>query len=242
MAEFETATLYVELDALFDTRMVVLKSFGLDKVEKHVPRGYYQRIIDSFDDISLEAFEARYQERNIETLRESLITPVADYIYDFGRRTLVALVSSPFRRQPKVLVNTYPYKLDETSIKTIIEGLRIVTKETVDIELTYITPEELTPHYVKEHFVQMVMYSYWDWLETHAKNKKWESERCPLVTLIGPRLVRSKTALRDAKVRDVFAAVETYTRLFIKLTLYPVSFFSADTNRIKARLKEGSGV
>lgn len=242
MAEFEFATLYVDLDALFDTRMVVLKSFGLDKLEQHVPRGYYGRVIDSFGVISLEEFEARYAQRDIETLRQALVTPVAAHIYDFARRTLVALVSSPFRRQPKVLVNTYPYRLDEVSMASIVEGLKIVTKNTIDIELSYIPLEDITPAYVKDNYIQMVMYSYWEWLEIHAKNKNWETERCPLVTLIGPQLVRSSAALRDAKVRDVFGVIETYTRVFIKLQLYPVNFFSADINRIKERLKEDKGV
>jgi len=240
MAEFETATLYVELDALFDTRMVVLKSFGLDAIETHVPRGYYTRVIDSFGDITLEAFEERYAKRNINTLREALITPVAGHIYDFARRTLIALVSSPFRRQPKVFVNTYPYQLDEVSAASIVEGLKIVTKNTIDIEVAYLPLEKITPQYVKDNYIQMVMYSYWEWLETHAKNKNWETTRCPEITLIGPRVIRSMSALRDAKVRDVFGVVETYSRVFVKLQLYPVNFFSADVTRIKERLKEKS--
>lgn len=233
MADFQSINIYVDIDALFDTRMVTLMDFGIDKVEHHVPRDYYEREMDCFEGITLEEFEERYNKRDINTLKRAVITPIAAYIHDFAKRTLVALVSSPLRRQPKVCLNLYPYILDEKSVEMIILGLRAVTKNIIDVEAIYMTPEELTPQHVKENFAQLVMYSYWNWLEIHSLNKNLEHCSCPSVGLIGPQLVREKKATRSTTF-DIYGAIETYTRLFIKLQLYPISMFNADVRRMKS--------
>lgn len=233
--DFEASTIYVDIDALFDTRAATLNKFGIERAKVAIASNYYDRIYDEFEGIETDTYFKAYQSRDVLTLKDAMVTPVARMIYLFAKQTLEALVSSPYRRQPKVFLNTYPYRLEEETVRYIVAGLRAITKNIIDVEVGYLTLEEMTPRYVKQHYAVMVMYAYWDWLEVHAQNQNLTQTQCPQVTLIGPRLVKSKEAAQKLSGQDVFTAIETYTSLFIKLQLYPVNIFCVDLNRLKDR-------
>lgn len=231
--DLQTSAIYVDLDSLFDTRLAVLHNLGIKGLDRVITSQYYDRTYDEFEGIETEIFKEAYEKRNLDTLVNALITPVARHLYQFGRQTLIALVASPYRRQPKVVVNIHPYVLSPESEHFIINGVRAVTKNIMDVELISVPLESLTPSYVKQNYVQMVMYAYWEWLECHAANGLLAETQCPEVTLIGPQLVKSKKAALELKGVDVFATIESYTSLFIKLTLSPVSLFCVDLDRLK---------
>lgn len=92
---------------------------------------------------------------------------------------------------------------------------------------------ELTPGYVKSKYVFVVMYEYWKWLETHSENKLLADVQLPEVTMIGPAILKSKEAAEKLSGINPFKAVEQYTSLYIKLSLYPISKFSVDIKRAK---------
>lgn len=234
MSDFETASIYIDLDSLFDTRMATLALMGVSAVESALADGYYNRFFDEFEGVDTEAFKERYAKRNSETLRQSMVTQNVELLRKFAKQTLVALVSSPLQRQPKAVVNTYPYELTESEIELIVLGLRAATKSMMDIEVIHVSLEKLTPSYVKANFVQMVMYSYWEWLDIHAGNGNLANTQCHNVQLIGPAIVKSREAARLLKGTSIFQVIESYTGLFIKLTLCPVSVYCMDLDRLKA--------
>lgn len=236
--DFEIATCYIDLDTLFDTRMATIHQFGLEAVEKTYKGGYCDRISDEFDGVDTDKFNEAYRNRNIETLKQAMITPVVEVILQFAKQTLVALVSSPFRRQPKVIINIYPYKLSDEAVVSIITGMRIATERLMDIEVINMSPEELTPEYVKANFILMAMYDSIGWLDIHSKNQNLVKTQCPQVTLIAPELFRSKEALRTISVEMATTAIEKHASLFIKLILYPMRTFCIDMNRMKASIKK----
>lgn len=235
MADFETASIYVDLDSLLDTRMGTLYQFGIKAVEKTVASGYYERRYDEFEGVDTEVFKKAYAERNAATLLNSMVTTVCELVTNFGKQTLLALVSTPLRRQPKVFLNVYPYVLGEDVQLLLIAGLKQATEGLLDIEVGYMAPEELTPDYVKSHFLQVIMYSYWEWLEIHAQNGNFEKTQCPQVTLFGPAIVQSKEAYKALEGQNVFNALEAYSSLFIKLQLLPVKMYCVDLIRLKTK-------
>lgn len=239
--ELEKAVIYIDLDSLFDTRMATLLKLGADKIEKNIPHGYYERHADSFIDVADEDFAKAYQARDEETLRLAVITPVMGHVCDFIRRTNVATTTTPFERDPKVIINTYPYQLSDVMISSIVEGVKIVTKGSADIEAQSLSFEALTPSYIKKNFVQMVMYHYAHWAEVNLANESLLKEQCSMVQLVGPMLMKSKEAVKEMSGVNVYAATQNYFRPFINLTLFPVNFFCADMNRMKAMVKKENG-
>ena len=228
----EFSTIYVDLDALFDTRVAVLETFGTEAMEQAVVRGYYYRVYDEFEGISTEQFKERYLNRDASILKKALVTPVARLIHLFGKQTLSAYIGSPYQRQPKVVLNTFPYKLSLSDDRALIAGLRAVTKNLLDIEIIHHPLEQITPTHVRQTYASMVMYSYWEWLDVHSLNRNLVESKCQQVALIGPRLVKSKEAAKKLEGQDVFTAIETYTGLFIKLQLYPANVFCVDMDRL----------
>lgn len=235
MAEFETSSIYVDLDCLFDTRLATLATFSIEAVENAVANGYYSRLYDDFDGVDKAAFDEAYKKRSTQTLKNSLVTAVPEILKNFAKQTLVALVSTPFRRQPVAVVNTYPYRLSEEEVNLIIAGLSAATDKLLDIKVVHLAPEELTPSFIKANFVQVVMYSYWEWLDIHAENGNLTQVQCPNITLIGPAIVKDKDAAKALTGQDVFSALESYVGLFIKLTLFPINVYCVDLQRLKDR-------
>jgi hypothetical protein len=229
----EQASIYIELDALLDTRLATLFQMDPVQTQRVIQTGYFSRLYDEFEGFDGDAFKQAYGQRNLSTLKDAVATQAIDFINFFSAQTLKALVTSPFRRQPRAVINVYPYPLDDTVIPVLIQGVRAATKRMIDIEVVYLPLEEVTPHLLKSHYVVAVMYAYWEWLEAHALNRNLEKVQCPEITLIGPALLKSKDAAHQLKEIDPFKVVERYTEPYIKLRLYPAEKFSYDFRRHK---------
>ena len=231
--------IYVSLDALFDTRLATIYKIAPDKVQEILATGYLQRNYDEFEGVDTEVYQRAYRERDAMTIANSVITDAPRMIKFFAEQTLKARVGTPFRMQPVVRINIHPYKLPEAAITSIIQGVRILTENLIDIEIIDIPLSELTPKHVKDNYATLVMYEYWEWLECHSENKNLATTFCPEITLIAPAIVRSKEAWNAVKDVDVYGAIEEYSSMFIKLNLYPVSAFSGNIQRkIETQEKE----
>jgi len=235
--DFEAVSFYADLDAVFDTRLAVLHRLGVEKAFEAITNGYFQRKYDEFHGVDTEAFKAAYAARDVSVLTQSMSTSVFDLIDLFIKETLSAVVSTPFRRQPKLIINTYPYILTEEQEHVLMHGFIARTKHLADIELISSPYEELTPDWVKRTCSHLAMYNYWDWLEVHSQNRLLESAKCTSIRLYGPQLVKSKEAMEQLKHESVFDAIETYSGMFIKLTLLPVQVFCTDLERYTKRHK-----
>ena len=232
--ELGPSSLYVDIDALFDTRAGVLSSFGPDAVARAIADGYYLRETDEFSGIERDAFKARYARRDRTTLYESLTTPIVSQIRKFVHQTTMAAINSPYRKYAHIVLNTYPYVLNDDEQQNQILGLRAITKNQADIELIHEPLETLTPQYVKQHFVRLIMYAYWEWLEIHARSKALIESRCQSISLLGPRLMTSSEAVTQLRGTDAFTAIEKLTGCFINLCLLPVSEYCVDLPRFEA--------
>ena len=237
MTELENSTIYVELDALFDTRAGTLASFGTEASARAILKGYYQRQVDVFEGIDPDEFKTRYAARDRITLKNSLVSPIVRQIQRFVHQTVTAAINSPYRRQAKVVLNTYPYILTPDDELSIITGLIACTNELADIELVYLPLSEITPDYVKAHYVRMIMYAYWDWLEVHSVTKALADSRCQTVSLFGPQLVKSLEAEKQLRGINAYAAIEELTGRFIQLCLLPISEYCVDLVRLEEQAR-----
>lgn len=230
------STIYVDLDSLFDTRLSTLYKLDSQRVAGLLKNGYFSRDYDEFDGYDVETYHKAYQQRDASTIHHSSVTDVPRIILYFAEQTLKARASTPFVKQPRLHLNIYPYVLPEEAIVAIVEGVKLVTKGLIDIEIIDTPLEQITPSYVKKTYAMLVMYEYWNWLEIHAANRNFESTFCPEITLIGPAIVRSKTAWEQVKTVDIYPIIEQYSSMFIKLTLYPVTTFCVNIERmVKAK-------
>jgi hypothetical protein len=240
-ADFETCGIYVEIDALLDTRLAALYRLDKTKIIDEIASGYLTRVSDEFVHYDQKAFEELYQNRGKEQLiTDAILTEAWRFINFFSVQTLHALVSSPLQRQPKLYLNVYPYKLSETVISAMITALANLLKNQIDIEVIEATKEEITPKHAKKHFAFMVIYDYWNWLDIHSANQNLKDTQLSEVTMIVPALLKSRAAAKELAGIDAFGAIEQLTAPFVKTQIYPVSKFCPDINRIAELGKENA--
>lgn len=228
------STLYVELDCLLDTRFSTLFSMGEEVAKKVIDFDYHERVTDFFPGIDYEAYQKAYDARNKLTLKNAMVTPVLQLIHDFAKSTLENASGTPFQYEPKLELNIYPYKLDEDEIKLILSIVYGKTGKMMAVEVINKSPEEITPYFVKSRYSVMVMYRYDQWLEIHAKNKKFEKTTVPEVTLLSPAVYFLKQDKIPEDVKSVFEDMQRTAAPLIGLQLLPADVFSMSVRIKKA--------
>lgn len=225
------SALFIELDALLDTRLAVVYGFGETFAKRAIDGGYYGRIIDEFPGLPFETFQERYQNRDRSVLRNTVVTKMASFIHDFVMNTLVQTATTPFHMQPKIIVNSYPYVLQADEETNIINAVIALTNGKADVELVQMPIETITPKYVKQHVTVMVMYEYYKWMEVHSENGNLKAVTCPEVTMIGPSIFFKKPerkAIEECKELGItpFKAMEKVAAPLISLQLIAIDHFS----------------
>lgn len=226
------ANVMIGLDELFDTRLATLFRMDREKTEALIRSGQYlSRVYDEFEGFDTEAFKAAYASRDVKTLKGAMITEAYDFLNFFVDKTIKAAGETPFVKQPKILLNTYPYTLSESAINNIVLGLALLTHRECDIEVVSMSNDDLTPKWVKENLVLLVKYDYAAWLERQAVLKGFDTVMPSEVLMNAPAMVASEEAWEKVKACDIFLAIQANVEMFIHLVLHPVSKFSVDWQR-----------
>lgn len=219
--------IYTDLDTLLDTRMATLFRMDPSKIEGVLPM-YFDRLSDEFPGYDTDAFKAAYAARDNATLKHAMLTEGIDILNYFAAKTLHARVGTPFKRQPKITVNTYPYTLSADVIDTIVKALVVHTENKSDIEVVNMTPSEVSPVFIQRTYALMAMYDYGPWLDLHTDNGNFSRTQLPSITLFVPALLRSLDAIPSFMTANVFDRITKLFSGMIKLNFLPVSKFSVN--------------
>lgn len=225
----ETAVrLYIELDALMDTRAGVLTIMDPGKTAKLMhDKSYAQRVIDAFPDFGEEEYKKRYKERDAIVLKNSMITPAVDIVKDFSSRVCSRRLGTPLLVKPEIHVNTYPYVLTDQEKYAI--GLGMVAKMPVVPKVVFIhkKPEELTPGFVKARYNTMVMYDFCEWIEMHSVTEAIKETPIPEVTVFTPALVKKIDEKFPKDPRQVFVDLMSIFQMHVNAIFLPAGVFSS---------------
>lgn len=222
---------FIELDVIFDTRLATLFSISEDAVKLAFDTGYHTRYNDDFKGIEIADYNKAYELRDKHILKNAVATPIMKFLQEFVITTTHQISTSPFHLYPKVIINTYPYKLTTVEEHVIIASMVGITRGDCDVELVHMPYEEITPAYVNDYVSVMVMYEYYKWLEIHSANGNLKVTSCPNVGLIGPAIffkAPDKQRLKSCeKIKMTpFEAMEKIAAPLIGLQLLPIEYFS----------------
>lgn len=233
MVKLEYATIMVTMDALLDTRLATLFMMSPEKTQALLESGnYHSRTVDEFEGFDREEFKQRYAARDLHTLRHAMLTGVMRIINYFNKQTLKAILNTPLMKQSRLELNIWPYvDLPDELTVPILNALRALTGDKIDIALVNYSYEELTPSYVQSSYVAMVMYDYWNWLEVHSVNKNLVRTQIPNVALVGPQLIKDSESAEELKYTNTWEIIEKYSRPYVNLQLFPIMGFSTDLDR-----------
>lgn len=230
--------IYVPLDVLLDTRIgTVAKLGGNDLVLQVLSGNYHSRQDDKFPGVNVEAFKSMYANRDVATLSLSTLTGALPLIERIVASLMKQALVRPFHEGVRIVVNTYPYRLDEEDQKQVMAMLAVKMNVFSQVEIpfkletVFLSDQELTPQYCKANFSAMLMYDYENWLK--LQQEKLLRQPMPEVTLYAPALYFAQTPT-DEQVRELktqyawspFEAIEKAVRGGVFLQLLPVEIFS----------------
>ena len=243
MKETNRVTFYVALDVILDTRFGCLVTHFGDKT-LDMTKNYFIREYDRFGTLSTEEFIKLYKKRDKSILKNSIVTNCIDILSDFVKDTNYKNTYSPDIAIPQIVINTYPYDLNETELIAIKIAIRHKIKEDVAIETIKMSPKELTPRHVENNYQLMAMYDYYVWLETQTHLGNVQKYPIRDITLFAPMVyfndkLNPDEFKRIRKGRTVKDSIEVLASAFINLQLIDIGYFNFLVPSI-AKMKENN--
>lgn len=230
MSEHKIETVFVELDALLDTRLGTLAKLGQDLAVAALDGGYFTRMSDKFPGVDPAVFKQAYADRNTETLAYSKPTMLLSVLTQLTTTLSEQAKVRPYHDGTRVVVNTYPYQLTAEEVTEIGKAITVWINSAAPVELTYLSTKDLTPSYCRDHFSVMVVYEYDSWFVTH--NEAFKRVRPNEVTMLAPALYFNQEPTEQeleqacAEAMHPLKAVELLASPVIDLKLLDSKYFS----------------
>lgn len=191
----ENITCLVSLDALMDTRLGTLRRLNEEESKAIQAGHYHKRTCDVFDrngsKINQRAYEALYDSRDEETLKNSFMTHLPRYLMTLIARLTTQQGMPLLSEQFKIDINLYPYQLSEQVKASIRFAIETYTNNAAEVNLVDFAPEELTVQLIRSKYQICFMYDFNEWLACHTE--EFKTTVIPEVRFICPRLYLKET-------------------------------------------------
>lgn len=202
----------VMLDALLDTRVAIAIQAGAEEINWE---GYYSRIhskVWEYFGMKESDFKRAYAARNADTLDYARATNLAFNLnYILGNKA-VAAMGNPLLSNPEVLINTFPYRLSDAACKNIADALDALRDPELQytIKCVYNPVRKLTPAYLKQHSMDLILYDLTEWFEYH--NSGFNDVKMPDITIAYPATLNHEDISKfhmDEAGEDPFQTIRT---------------------------------
>jgi hypothetical protein len=230
----EFLKIYLELDALLDTRLAVLHALSPDAAAQVVADDrYYHRLSNDFSwaGISKEVFDEAWDARTADVLPDATITQIPFVLGEMVHQLELAHMDNPTARKPLVEVNVWPYELTEAERVTLTNAVLRRAGLDTTVTVTRFDPQkDLTMLRLRKEYASLFMYNFTEWVNAHQQ----EMQRviAPRTTVMAPTLfeqrVPNEEDLRAYGLHvntDPAVLVEKAFAEFIALDAMPTYFF-----------------
>jgi len=215
---------FIDIDALFDTRLPILFGLSPDTMNKVLGDDtYYRRVKDSFGDIPSSVFNGFYDNRDKRVLLTAKPTEMFNLLGEYVTSTKLAMSNIGDTRDINVYVNIYPYELLGTEIDVILHILNN-TIPSCNIIITDKSNMDLTPKWIEKNIGVIIKYDSIQWLDVVMSYGL--IHRTPLldVVMMGPHMITGDVDSKDV-TSDMFnSMLESINTLigynFIKTSYY----------------------
>lgn len=177
----------VDFDILFDTRLAVLQSIDQEIADDLLMTGYYSRDRDEFPNIDLSEFRDRYQNRDLNTLMHSKMTTLMMTLKDTIGHYMVANIAEGRPVNIEIILNIYPYKLNEYEINQAVQSIKVRTGNIVPIRVINAPLKVITPEWLDNNVVSFYCYNWSEWIQLHQLDLM--RKRLDGVNLIAPKIM-----------------------------------------------------
>lgn len=159
--------IYVELDALFDTRLALFAELDPEATRTAIESGeYHKRITDAIGDVPHSVFRLYYKYRTKYLLKNAYPTYMWQTVKAYHAETIRTVREGGLADELNVYVNIHPYELDEAELEWL---LAMFATYAPGLKITYLSlpNEDISPNWVKQTCGSMYKYDALQWLEYH---------------------------------------------------------------------------
>lgn len=157
--------IYVDIDALFDTKLATLYLISPGDFNKLTDtKEYYFRHKDVFGLVGHDTFDSMYRTRTKELLQFALPTKLLPIVIERYGELITDIVNLDIRNDICIYVNLYPYELNEEEKENLKDGLTKRIGGEVPIEFINFSNYDLTAKWIKEHVSTIYKYDAAEWL------------------------------------------------------------------------------
>lgn len=182
--------IYVELDALLDTRLGTLNLMDPRYAEETVSNpGYFTRVSDDFSafcGVSFEDYKAAYRARNMVTLENSIVTNASFVLNSVVNELNRQRSETPFAGSVTVEVNMWPYQPDMETRFELENAIAALLPMDMEVRSIILPMEDLTLQHVARHYSGMMIYNFAEWMQMHVE--EFRQVTIPGVTVLAPKL------------------------------------------------------
>ena len=224
-------SIYIDLDALLDTRLGTLSLINKGIADKVLLSGnYHSRDEDVFEGIDKEVFKLAYSKRNTFTLANSMLTNIMAVVRKLVSGIKEQAIIRPFAEGAEVVINCFPYELSEDENIMIGKAVNSWLQDTAVIKIINCDKKEITPEHCKSNYSVLIMYDYGDWVNIHAD--AFARTQIPDILLLAPKIYFEKKpseaelaeAIKDAM--HPMKATEFLVSTVVELKLIDIKNFS----------------
>jgi len=223
---------YVDIDALFDTRLGTLAKIDPKLAEKNATPKHNQREADIFEGIGRDEFKVAYKARDLETLACSYPTNAFNMVTHFMTILIEQSIVRPDIKRVCLDINMWPYVLTPELEADFMACFRYRFPRVEKIKLINIAPANLSMARVKSAYKMMIKYEYAEWLEAIVDELR--TCRGPEVFLYSPAIYHEQVPTqkdleqmrKSVPPMHPFEATMFEVRPFVGLQLLDVEQFS----------------
>lgn len=233
-------SLYVELDALLDTRIATLALLSPLQAIHALDNGYATRLSDEMQlvapDITNDDYNAAYAARNVDTLAAARPTAMAYTLHE-----IIIDIEKQHRRLATEAVslvidlNVWPYVLDDDEAALISAAVAMRCGIDHLINVINLPPASLTLETIATHkWSLMVMYGFQQWWVAVMAKYTEQPTGVPSCCIVAPALLLklaeaadpTRRTLPDGQVLDPFDTLVTCMAEYVGLQFLSPATFS----------------
>lgn len=194
---------YVHIDAILDTRAGTVRRLNPEAHAVMIKNGYHQRKGDFFEGVKPEDYRALYDAHEVETLIQSTMTNVFQFLYPQIIDSMKELVAAEVQvgQRPVLDVNVWPYALQEDEMAMLSTLIYQQMRGIVGVNIFSKDIKELTPGHCAENYNMMIMYDYDKYLNAHS-SELIKSPK-PFLIIIAPMVFFNKNPDTDEETIDM---------------------------------------
>lgn len=224
--------IYFPLEAILDLRMGTLAKISPDLAVKVLNTGsYHKRITDNFEGVDKEVYRKAYAERDLDTLKMSVVTNLVFFLRRIIKDSLISSVMNQRVEKLCFTVNVYPFDFSDPGlVEMLINCIRFHTYSTSSVKIVSISDEELTPEFCGQNFQIMILYDWVNWVDKHRKF--FETRGIPGTAIVVPEMFFDEAPTEedierlDMRKHNPFRMNEELLKAMFRLKYMPVSLFS----------------